>query len=132
VLTAHKELGSGAGSLAVARQFVSVTLESWGLTGRHGEVEVVVSELVSNAVRHGGQPVRLTVQLRGNCVRLGVSDHNPAEPVPREAGPDGGFGMAIVEKLCTQWNTEQISGDGKTVWCECETGLAGEEDAPAR
>ena len=61
--------------------------------------------------------LRLTAQ--GGCLRLEVADGSSEEPVRHDhPGLDGGFGLLLVERLCTRWGVEHV-GDGKYVWCDC-------------
>jgi len=82
-------------------------------------VELLVSEVATNALVHGAGDVRVDVRTQGGAVRIEVSDDSPEVPVPREAGPDGesGRGMALVEALSSSWGTD-ARADGKTVWFE--------------
>ena len=82
-------------------------------------VELLVSEVATNALVHGAGDVRVDVQTQGRAVRIEVSDDSPDPPVPREAGLDGesGRGMALVEALSSCWGTD-ARPDGKTVWFE--------------
>jgi anti-sigma regulatory factor (Ser/Thr protein kinase) len=103
---------SGAG---MARELVRETVpapESW-----REDVVLVVSELVTNALLHGtGTPV---LRLIGTAsrVRIEVLDHSPVLPAVRESGPDGGWGLPLVEQLTTGWGAYLHKG-GKVVWCE--------------
>lgn len=104
-------------SVAEARRFVRAMLAVWPFTGNHDDVELVVSELVGNALRHGrGRPV---LRLSGMVDRLRVEvlDESPALPVPRRCGADGGWGLHLVERLTTAWGVSPFAG-GKAVWCE--------------
>ena len=82
-------------------------------------VELLVSEVATNALVHGAGDVRVDVHTSGSAVRIEVSDDSTALPVPRDAGPDGesGRGMALVEALSSRWGTD-ARADGKTVWFE--------------
>jgi serine/threonine-protein kinase RsbW len=82
-------------------------------------VELLVSEVATNALVHGAGDVRVDVHTQGGAVRIEVSDDSTALPVPRDAGPEGenGRGMALVEALSSDWGTE-ARPDGKTVWFE--------------
>jgi anti-sigma regulatory factor (Ser/Thr protein kinase) len=83
-------------------------------------VAVVVSELVTNAVRHTTAPIHLTVQTSVDGVRLEVSDLAPRLPGPPVLDPqaEGGRGLAIVAGLADAWGIDPIAGDGKIVWAE--------------
>lgn len=84
-------------------------------------VLVVVSELVTNAVLHGGTEVEVLVDLRDDGVRLEVRDGDPSHPpVPREPSPRavGGRGLGIVDALADEWGWQRTGEDGKVVWCE--------------
>ena len=82
-------------------------------------VELLVSEVATNALVHGAGDVRVDVRTQGGAVRIEVSDDSTALPVRRDAGLDGenGRGMALVEALSTCWGTD-ARPDGKTVWFE--------------
>ncbi|HZG05528.1 MAG TPA: ATP-binding protein [Streptomyces sp.] len=104
-------------SIARARDLTRELLDERAYRGRHDDVVLVVSELVSNALRHGrGAPV---LRLAGEAerVRVEVSDDSPVLPAPRQSGPDGGWGLTVIERLAVAWG---VSGrdTGKTVWCE--------------
>jgi len=117
--SAEKEFPGNAQSLGAARLFARGVLKSWGWRSPRGDVEVVLTELVSNAVRHTQGPLRVRLELREGCLRLGVADRSQRMPTPRSPGIDGGFGLEIVTKICTRWHTDTIPHDGKIVWCEC-------------
>ncbi|GAA4967833.1 ATP-binding protein [Kineococcus glutinatus] len=82
-------------------------------------VELVVSELVANAVEHGGPPVSIGVRRHGDVLRVRVADGNPTPPVPREQGAHAtsGRGVALVAHLSSGWGVEPGTG-GKVVWCD--------------
>jgi len=87
--------------------------------------ELVVSEVVSNAVRHGGNPgeqIRLAITPKDGYICVQVTDSGPGL-VPRpggfEADDDGGFGLYIVENLARRWGVTRE--DKKTrVWFELD------------
>lgn len=90
---------------------------------RIDEVLVVVSELVANAVVHGGglRALHAAVQVRG--AHFAVDDDSPTMPVRRVAArdADSGRGLAFVEALSDAWGATLLDGrDGaaKRVWCE--------------
>jgi anti-sigma regulatory factor (Ser/Thr protein kinase) len=84
---------------------------------------LVVSELVTNAVRHGPDrgPIHLEVQ-RDHVVRIEVQDQGegferPARPRPRQEFPIGGFGLTVVGRLATGWGVTR-RGATTLVWAE--------------
>lgn len=84
---------------------------------------LVVSELVTNAVVHGADPIEVCVSCAPQIVRIEVSDHNPdtSAVAVRQRHPDlpGGWGLEIVGALTRRWGTVG-HGDGKTVWAELD------------
>jgi len=85
------------------------------------DATLVVSELVTNAVRHSGcgcdDEIELQVARTPDGVLISVRDvgRSPTEPTVREQSPDaGGIGLQLVAAVCAQWGTEQ--DDGRLVW----------------
>jgi anti-sigma regulatory factor (Ser/Thr protein kinase) len=107
----------------LARAFVADTLAAWAVDAEDGEaVELVVSELVTNAVLHAPDSPTVTLKLsmtRG-AVRVMVSDRHRGQPSRADLDPwsERGRGVGIVEALSNRWGTEPNGSDGKTVWCE--------------
>jgi anti-sigma regulatory factor (Ser/Thr protein kinase) len=84
---------------------------------------LVVSELVTNSIRHAGlgagDPIDLDVTSVDGHVRIAVHDDGPGfDPAPHagEAPANGGFGLALVAALSAEWGVERHP-DGCTVWC---------------
>ncbi|MEU3459265.1 ATP-binding protein [Streptomyces sp. NPDC006733] len=84
-----------------------------------GSVALVVSELVTNAQRHGAGSVGLSLVLEESRLRIAVNDESRAQPVicPTAPGKVGGHGLRIVAKLSGQWGVTLL-GAGKQVWAE--------------
>ncbi len=102
-------------------------LESWlphSLSeGKRGALRLLVSELVTNSVRHvagSAEPVELAVRIGAREIRVEVRDggagFDPGKPVPR--GADGGFGLFLVERMASRWGVE--TQDGTRVWFELD------------
>ncbi|MGC0249001.1 SpoIIE family protein phosphatase [Pseudactinotalea sp. Z1748] len=106
-------------SVRLARKAARQACQVWGLAVG-GSVELVVSELVANAVLHGSGPVLVNLVDTGEGVRVEVADENPMPPVPLEVHPArvGGYGMHIVARLA-DWGWRP-SGAGKVVWARID------------
>lgn len=115
-----------------ARRLTRTALAAWGAGHLVDGAEMIVSELVTNAVRYGHGPVDLAIALTDEMLRISVSDGGPCLPVPREAGPgdQSGRGLLIVEALAESWEV-RAGLDGKTVSCVLPTGHAGPAGAGA-
>ncbi|WP_369271713.1 ATP-binding protein [Streptomyces sp. R11] len=87
-----------------------------------GEVQLCVTELVGNVVRHVGEgtPVSVRVARAGPCIRVEVADADPcAWPVLlyAEGDDESGRGLALLDAVALRWGVVQ-GESGKTVWCE--------------
>ena len=78
---------------------------------------LLVSEVVTNAVRHGGPPIVVEVDCDEVSLQVRVSDGSQALPVARSprAEDEGGRGMLLLELLSDAWGVEP-EADGKAVW----------------
>ncbi|MFH8991025.1 ATP-binding protein [Streptomyces sp. NPDC017940] len=91
------------------------------------DVQLCVSELLSNVIRHLGEGTPVTVRLTragDGRTRVAVTDPDPrAWPVLRNAGSgdETGRGLALVDAVSLRWGVEQ-GADSKTVWCEVGEG----------
>lgn len=103
-----------------ARHDIRRALESWdGNVERLEIVELLVSELVTNAVVHASSDVGVVVIVNHDHVRIEVSDCDPSGFDARSAGLDAesGRGLALVDVLAGRWGVERGDGE-KTVWVE--------------
>ncbi|MER6982322.1 ATP-binding protein, partial [Streptomyces carpinensis] len=115
------ELPDHVEAAATAREVTRHQLADWGI----GEetvfaAELVVSELVTNAVRHGAPPIRLRLLLdRGMTCEL--YDGGSAAPHLRQARPsdESGRGLFIVSEVADRWGV-RFTDSGKVVWTEQE------------
>ncbi|TDD17438.1 ATP-binding protein [Nonomuraea diastatica] len=110
------------GSITASRQIVGEALATRGYQGRRGDVLLVVSELVTNALVHGDGPPSLRMRADASSVRIEVSDAGAELPRPREPGPGDGWGLHVVRLLSTGWGVAPAER-GKTVWCELAADL---------
>ena len=105
-------------SVAEARAKVCDALDPHLADGTSDTVKLLVSELMTNAIRHGDgtQPVELHAHWNSE-VRIEISDHgNGFAPAPRVGALDepGGFGLYLVGQLADRWGVE--TDQGTTVW----------------
>ncbi|WP_329047927.1 ATP-binding protein [Amycolatopsis sp. NBC_01488] len=123
-LTAECALTDRAGGLAVVRRFARLTLTAWACDTLVDDALLIVTELATNALQHGaGRPV-LRLSVGAGHIRVEVFDDDPAPPVRRSPGADGGWGLALVERLSLAWGTAR-HGLGKVVWCALSAPSAG-------
>ena len=102
-----------------ARRFTVDTLRSWGVDGAVEEAELIVSELVTNALRHASSPSRLVLAADGACLRIEVADNGAGGAVRRRSRPEdtGGRGLLLVEAMADRWGSHH-DGHEHVVWCE--------------
>ncbi|MFB9424323.1 ATP-binding protein [Nonomuraea rubra] len=118
------------GSITVARRLAGTVLRECGYQGRHEDVLLVVSELVTNALVHGDGPPALRVRAGASRVRIEVGDTGVALPETREPGPLSGWGLHVVRLLSTGWGISP-GESGKVVWCELAARLAPVQPSPS-
>jgi serine phosphatase RsbU (regulator of sigma subunit)/anti-sigma regulatory factor (Ser/Thr protein kinase) len=101
-----------------ARSWASGHLEEWGLADSAFVTELVVSELVTNAIRYGRPPVQLRL-INDQSLICEVTDSSTTAPHMRRARSfdEGGRGLLLVAQLTQRWGTRH-SRVGKTIWCE--------------
>jgi anti-sigma regulatory factor (Ser/Thr protein kinase) len=85
------------------------------------DAELLVSELVTNAVRHGGPAIRLLVDAADGALTIRVYDAGIGMPTRRQSAPDvpGGRGLQMVQRVASAWGVD-VEPDGKTVWFTIE------------
>ena len=109
-------------SIPAARHFAVDALAELG-GGPKEDVELLVSELATNAVLHARTPLRLTLCRIGRRVRIEVGDGDRTPPrVNLRPDPlrPGGRGMCLVNSLADDWGVE-LAADGKTIWFEVDS-----------
>jgi anti-sigma regulatory factor (Ser/Thr protein kinase) len=127
---ALRALGADARLVCAAREFTAATLYRWGAGARLDDVAIVVSELLTNALRHGlprlpelsdvplRQPIRMGLRQTGPWVLCAVADPSQAVPVPRVPGSfaETGRGLHIIRALSDTWGYTTPDAAGKVVW----------------
>jgi anti-sigma regulatory factor (Ser/Thr protein kinase) len=128
-MDAEVTLPDGPEGASFARRATARAAELWRLDRELTEIALLlVSELATNAIKHGAPPVRLSLRLDAGRLRVEVTDSSPALPRLTQPGPDqaGGRGLQIVQQLAARWGS-QVSRSrlGKTVWFELSGMLHG-------
>ncbi|MFK4098809.1 SpoIIE family protein phosphatase [Streptomyces sp. NPDC019531] len=105
-----------------ARRLARRALSRWGMEDLTDSVELLVSEVVTNAVRYATRPVTLRL-LRTDVLRCEVGDDVPQLPRLRQARAtdEGGRGLYLVNRLARRWGATRLS-TGKVVWFELNRG----------
>ncbi|MGW6685940.1 SpoIIE family protein phosphatase [Streptomyces sp. NPDC054961] len=101
-----------------ARRFARRALTRWGLEELEDSLELLVSEVVTNAVRYAERPVTLRL-LKTDVLRCEVGDDSPQLPRQRRAREtdEGGRGLFLVNRMARRWGATRLSS-GKVVWFE--------------
>jgi anti-sigma regulatory factor (Ser/Thr protein kinase) len=120
--TARLRLPAVADTVPQARHAAAVAMDSGPpLPGPvRADVLLLVSELVSNAVRHGEGPIDLAVGVSTSRVRVEVTDQGDGQPLPPRLPPvtsQSGRGLLIVEAIADTWGFT-VKPTGKTVWAD--------------
>jgi len=104
-------------AVSEVRTEASRQLEHWGLDHLAYTTELIVSELVTNAVRYGLEPIVLRLILDDTGLVCEVSDGSSTAPHLRRAAEadEGGRGLYLVARFCERWGT-RYSARGKTIW----------------
>jgi PAS domain S-box-containing protein len=112
------DVTSDPAHVAATRQAAMEQLAEWGLEEASFVTELVVSELVTNAIRYGEPPIQLRL-IRDRTLICEVSDGSSTSPHLRRAHAydEGGRGLLLVAQLTQRWGSRQ-TGSGKTIWAE--------------
>lgn len=123
--------GTDARSVRMSRDFTVATLRRWGVAERREDIAVVVSELLTNALRHASSqsgsleprwPIRLGLLQCGPCVLCAVADSSDKAPEPREPDylAESGRGLHVIDALSDEWGYAACNL-GKVVWATFTT-----------
>ncbi|WP_308250376.1 ATP-binding protein [Sphaerisporangium fuscum] len=119
-----------AESVHSARSYAAGSLMGWRMADLVEDMELVVSELATNALRHGlvldpqnrrrgtAEPIRMSMIRRDSLVTCVFADPGSAAPVMRDPSPlePGGMGLHIVESMSLRWGWNPLLPFGKVVW----------------
>ncbi|MEW2511899.1 SpoIIE family protein phosphatase [Streptomyces sp. NPDC046870] len=115
---AEWEVPSDPALVPSVRAWCRETLRKWGVEEAGFATELIVSELVTNAIRYGSPPVGVRL-LHGRCLICEVSDGSGTSPRLRRAGTtdEGGRGLFLVAQFAQRWGT-RYTPRGKVIWAE--------------
>ncbi|MEU0965935.1 SpoIIE family protein phosphatase [Streptomyces sp. NPDC005917] len=116
--TAHWEIPADPAAVSEARAWATRQLTSWGLEDLVFTTELIVSELVTNALRYGRPPTELRL-IRHDVLVCEVTDSSSTQPRLRRAHTtdEGGRGLFLVARLGTRWGCRH-GQNRKTIWSE--------------
>ncbi|MGW6903633.1 SpoIIE family protein phosphatase [Streptomyces sp. NPDC054940] len=105
-------------AVARVRAAATRTLDDWGLTEEAFTTELILSELVTNSLRHATGPIRVRL-IRDRALICEVSDGSSTAPHLRTAATtdEGGRGLFLVAQFAERWGT-RYSANGKVIWTE--------------
>ncbi|MEU6622372.1 SpoIIE family protein phosphatase [Streptomyces litmocidini] len=127
---AEWEVPRDPSAVSPVRNAAAAKLSEWGLDGLAFTAELILSELITNAVRYGADPVRVRL-LHDRTLICEVSDGSSTSPHLRHAATtdEGGRGLYLVAQYAERWGT-RYARRGKTIWAELRVGADGSEPAP--
>ncbi|MFF4550552.1 SpoIIE family protein phosphatase [Streptomyces sp. NPDC001406] len=116
--TAHWQIPADPAAVSEAREWSTRQLVRWGLDDLLFPTELIVSELVTNAIRYGRPPAELRL-IRHNVLVCEVTDASSTQPRLRRARTtdEGGRGLFLVAQLAERWGCRH-GQNGKTIWSE--------------
>ena len=120
VLAATQRFPEDLSSPRQARRFLDEVLGRWECQPAIDTLQLLISELVTNAVIHARSQPEVSVRMLGNSIRIEVSDDS--EQMPKVVDADdlsvSGRGLALVSSEASQWGVTPRPSGGKTVWFE--------------
>jgi anti-sigma regulatory factor (Ser/Thr protein kinase) len=119
------ELDPDPSATATARQVVYDACRAWRLDHVQDAAQLVITELVTNVVRHAGTRMEISLTAGTGVLRLAVRDGSPALPRPDVPGvtlAENGRGLVVVQALAIEWGATP-SGGGKVVWAVLSTSV---------
>jgi hypothetical protein len=117
-------------SVPAARSVLAQLLAAWAAESFCDNALLLLSELVTNVMRHvvGDAAMQVQVHLAGPVLRVSVADNSADPPRTLEPGAAGGHGMWLLAALADRWGSER-HGTGKQVWFELSRD-GGDESRP--
>jgi anti-sigma regulatory factor (Ser/Thr protein kinase) len=126
-LRSYLELGALPGAIACARLHARNVLMEWGLHDLCDDTEVIVSELMTNALNASVvlpevPPIALGLLANGQSLVIQAWDKSPltVEQYAADSESEHGRGLVVVAALSNQWGVERTGYNRKVVWCELD------------
>ena len=92
-------------------------LASWRNEAARDNAMLLLSEIVTNAIRHAhGETILISITVVDHHLRAEVHDESASLPTPRPWDETGGLGLTLIDQLSDRWGVDEHQGDGKTVW----------------
>jgi anti-sigma regulatory factor (Ser/Thr protein kinase) len=128
-LEARLELPDDPRSVSLARSLLTQLLGQWEMEDFVDLATLLITELVSNAIRHVPGTCAVEVTRRGDALRIAVVDTGLGVPDLQSPGLSayGGRGLHIVSALATAWGVDRLEDGSKSVWAELTTPLTEDE-----
>lgn len=125
-LVSALELAPLEGAPACGRGHIRNVLADWGLGHLADDAELLVSELLTNALKvsaPAGEPIFLRLLADSAQLIIEVWDHNPAIPRPRHPSDEdeSGRGFTVIQAIASRWGCQHASATLKVVWAEMLT-----------
>jgi signal transduction histidine kinase len=112
---------------ATARKMMDEACGQWGVAPLRDTARLIVTELVSNAVRHAATALEVSLACADDAVHISVRDYSRTMPHRGEPVPptvEGGRGLLVVDLMSRAWGTT-ATHDGKVVWASLATPFVG-------
>ncbi len=114
----------GPAGVGEVRRVVAAAIDEWGIAADvRSDVQLIVSELVTNAIRYGAPPMECRVRCEDRRIVIDVSDGGDKRPRvrPFDPGAPNGRGLHLVAGLAASWGVRP-TGAGKSIWCTVPIG----------
>jgi CheY-like chemotaxis protein len=128
---ASLRLGPHTADVALARGFLVAHCERWGCVDLLDDAQLVVTELVTNALVHGGSHCDLAIVYRDRWLRIEIQDFGSGGPDLQavDVESEGGRGLLIVSAMTESWGVQPLPAEGKVIWAELRSTIRPPETA---
>jgi anti-sigma regulatory factor (Ser/Thr protein kinase) len=110
-----RTLRAGPTTVAEARWFLREALSDQDASVNMDDAALLATEVASNAIRYGKEPIEMSISLYGEGLRVSVFDRGPGFDPQDEAIRTGGWGVNLIERLSSDWGVDRTD-EGTEVW----------------